>query len=155
MNWEFHWSWTLPSFYNKPMLEIELKRLSDNAWCTIGSLSMTGFCCSTIELPKQPYCGSPVRIPSGRYAVRPYNSPKHGPDTPLLVGVPGRSEIEIHPSNYAIQPSSGKALLLGCIAPGINPTSVSVDSSRHTCEELVRLIKPFWNEGEVWLTIKD
>ncbi len=150
------WTWTLPSFYNKPMLEIELKRLFDNQWCTIGSLVMPQFHCSTIELPKLPLGGSPVRIPAGRYALRLYNSPRWGKKVPLLVGVPERYMIEIHPSNYAIRPSDGHALLEGCIALGMNPSSVSVDDSTQTWDEFMAKIDPkLWTEGEIWLTIRD
>lgn len=150
------WSWTLPSFYNKPMLEINIQRYSDNQWCTIGALAMPGFLCSTIELPKQSYNGSNVRIPAGRYLLRLYNSPRWGKKVPLLVGVPERYMIEIHPSNYAIRPSDGKELLEGCIAPGYNPSSVSIDDSNKAWNEIMIKIDPkLWTEGEIWLTIKD
>ncbi len=137
------------------MLEIEIKRLFDNQWCTIGALSMPGFVCSTIELPKQPYNNvSNIRIPTGRYALRLYNSPRWGKNVPLLVGVKGRSQIEIHPSNYAIRPSDGHCLLEGCIALGTNPSSVSIDNSTQTWDEFMAHIEPkLWTEGEIWLTI--
>lgn len=157
-NWinSISWSWTLPSGYNKPTLEIELQRFRENQWCTIGALAMPGFICSTIELPSIPYQGSKVRIPAGRYALRLYNSPRWGKMVPLLVGVPERSEIEIHPSNYAIRPSDGHCLLEGCIAPGYNPSSVSVDDSTRAWSEFMLKIDPkLWSEGEIWLTIKD
>lgn len=138
------------------MLEIEIKRLFDNSWCTIGALSMPGFTCSTIELPKQACCGSKVRIPSGRYSLRLFKSPRWGKDVPLLVGVPGRSQIEIHPSNYAIRPSDGVCLLEGCIALGTNPSSVSIDNSTQTWNEFMGRIDPkLWTEGEIWLTLQD
>lgn len=152
----FNFSWTLPTGYTKPMLEIELQRLSDNQWCTIGALSMPTFTCSTIELPKQPYNGSNVRIPAGRYAVRLYNSPRWGKDVPLLIEVTGRSMIEIHPSNYAIRPSDGRCLLEGCIALGANPSSVSIDDSQNTWNDFMGHIDPkLWTEGEIWLTLRD
>ncbi len=155
--WNFNWTWTLPSFYTKPMLEIELKRLFSNQWATIGSLCMPGFLCSTIELPKQAYLGtSHVRINPGRYRLRLYNSPRWGKDVPLLENVPGRSMIEIHPSNYAIRPSDGHCLLEGCIALGTNPSSVSIDNSTATWNEFMSKISPkLWAEGEIWLTITD
>ncbi len=154
-NW-ISWNWTLPSGYNKPMFEIELQRYRDNQWCTIGALVCPGFICSTIELPKNAYSGSKVRIPAGRYALRLYNSPRWGKEVPLLVGVPERSFIEIHPSNYAIRPSDGHCMLEGCIAPGYNPSSVSVDDSTKAWNELMAKISPeVWQTGEVWITIKD
>ncbi len=156
MNW-FSWTWHIATTgYIKPMLEIELKRHFSNNWCTIGSLAMPGFICSTIELPPTTYNGSNVRIPQGRYAVRLYNSPRWGKDVPLLEGVPGRYMIEIHPSNYAIRPSDGKQLLEGCIALGYNPSSVSIDDSNRAWNEFMGCIdKKLWTEGNIWLTIKD
>ncbi len=49
-------------------------------------------------------------IPTGIYGVEQYNSPSKG-DVWLLTGTEPRSEIEIHPANFAHQ-------LEGCIAPG-------------------------------------
>ncbi len=49
-------------------------------------------------------------IPNGVYDVEKYISPTKG-DVWLLQNVPNRSEIEIHPANFASQ-------LEGCIAPG-------------------------------------
>jgi hypothetical protein len=40
-------------------------------------------------------------IPIGTYAVRLYDSPKHGPDTLELVDVPGFQHIQIHSGNDA------------------------------------------------------
>lgn len=151
------WTWTFKwTGYNKPMLEIEIKRLFDNQWATIGSLSMPGFQCDTIELPKQPYNGSKIRIPSGRYRMSLYNSPRWRRNVPLLSGVPERTYIEIHPSNYAIRPSDGHCMLEGCIALGTNASSVSVDASNATFDKFMGLISPsLWKEGEIWLTIRD
>lgn len=38
-------------------------------------------------------------IPAGTYTLRRYRSPKRGYDVFMLVGVPGRSAIEIHSGN--------------------------------------------------------
>ena len=38
-------------------------------------------------------------IPAGTYKMRRYRSPKHGYDVFMLVDVPGRQAIEIHPAN--------------------------------------------------------
>jgi len=54
-------------------------------------------------------------IPTGRYKLELYNSPKHGPDTLQLVGVPGFTNIQIHAANSPTE-------LLGCIAPGLDRT---------------------------------
>ena len=50
-------------------------------------------------------------IPEGVYVAVRYNSPKHGPNTWLLINVPGRSYIEFHVADFPHE-------LKGCIAPG-------------------------------------
>lgn len=148
LGWTWRFSWT---GYKKPV-EITIKRLFDNKWCTIGSLSMPGFNCSTIELPRQSYAGSKVCIPAGRYRLSLYDSPRWRLKVPLLQDVPGRDYIEIHPSNYAIRPADEHCMLEGCIALGVNPSSVSVDSSRTTFDIFMKLLN--W-EQEIWLKIED
>lgn len=148
ISWTWAFTWT---GYTKPTVEIEIKRLFDNQWCTIGALCMPGFICSTIELPKTSYQGSSVRIPPGRYRLSLYSSPRWARDVPLLEKVPGRTYIEIHPSNYAIRPSDGHCLLEGCIALGKNPSSVSVDDSKATFEDFMGHLR--WKDEEIWLTI--
>ncbi|MFZ4537161.1 MAG: DUF5675 family protein [Propionivibrio sp.] len=49
-------------------------------------------------------------IPTGRYELTMYNSPKHG-RVPLFHGVDGYSYVEIHKANHAEE-------LLGCVAVG-------------------------------------
>ena len=133
-------------------MEISIKRLFENKWCTIGSLTMDGFKCSTIELPPAIYNNSKVRIPQGRYKLRPYLSPRFGFTVPLLQDVPNRTMIEIHPSNYAIRPQDDVVQLEGCIALGVNPSSVSVDSSRTTFDVFMKQLD--WN-NDIWLIIED
>jgi hypothetical protein len=74
--------------------------------------------CYTIECPKESYEGSHVCIPCGTYVVELVDSPKHGPNTPQLKDVPGRTYIQMHSSNWAINPETKQVFLLGCIAPG-------------------------------------
>ncbi len=50
-------------------------------------------------------------IPAGWYQVEDYQSPTKG-DVWLVMGVKGRSMIEIHPGNFPLTES------LGCILPG-------------------------------------
>lgn len=66
--------------------------------------------CFTIERPWLNNQHGISCIPTGIYQVEQYNSPTKG-DVWQLLNVPNRSNIEIHPANFASQ-------LEGCIAPG-------------------------------------
>jgi hypothetical protein len=66
--------------------------------------------CLTIELPWLQNRRNVSCIPEGRYRLRKRFTPRHGLHV-LVVDVPGRSGILIHPANYA------KTELRGCIAP--------------------------------------
>ena len=57
-------------------------------------------------------------MPTGRYELVLYNSPKHG-NVPLFRNVPGFSYCEIHKANHAEE-------LLGCVAVGDERTSDGV-----------------------------
>lgn len=77
------------------------------------------FECKSLELPwrdnqKQVSC-----IPADEYKLRKIHSPKHG-DCFEIIGVPGRSNIEIHSANYFSD-------LLGCVAPGMNYADINKD----------------------------
>ena len=67
--------------------------------------------CYTIELPWLDNHPQKSCIPVGTYVANTYFSPHHGFNVWRLDAVPGRSEIEIHPANFASE-------LLGCIGVG-------------------------------------
>lgn len=77
-------------------------------------------------------------IPLGVYDVRLYDSPKHGPDTPELVNVPGYQHVQIHSGNVP-------ADTLGCILVGLARDERQVLRSRAACDwlraEVVRVIR--------------
>jgi len=77
-------------------------------------------------------------IPLGVYEVRLYDSPKHGPDTPELVGVPGYQHVQIHAGNVP-------ADTLGCILVGLSRDERQVLRSRLACDwlraEVARVIR--------------
>lgn len=99
--------------------QLDLVRNTYSQFSTQGNFSInSSWECFTIECPKESYEGSHVCIPCGTYEVELVDSPKHGPNTPQLEEVPGRSLIQIHSSNWAINPETKKVFLLGCIAPG-------------------------------------
>ena len=77
-------------------------------------------------------------IPVGTYDVHLYNSPKHGPDTPELLNVPGYHHVQIHSGN-------GPQDTLGCLLFGLARGPTQVERSRLACtwlrEEIARVIK--------------
>src|SRR5262245_58601621 len=83
-------------------------------------------------------------IPTGRYKLKLYNSPKHGPDTIMLENVPVFDYIQIHPANRAEE-------LLGCIAPGKDRTAPDDDwvgQSKAATDALRDKIIPRMKAGE-------
>lgn len=85
-------------------------------------------------------------IPTGTYAVRLYDSPKHGPDTPELVGVPGFQHVQVHSGNT---PDDTE----GCLLVGLGRTASEVTRSRLACDWLrAEVIKCIRAAG--WVTIE-
>jgi len=68
-------------------------------------------------------------MPTGRYELTLYNSPKHG-TVPLFNDVPGFSYCEMHKANHAEE-------LLGCVAVGDERTS---DGVRDCTPALARIV---------------
>ena len=89
-------------------------------------------------------------IPTGRFKLELYNSPKHGPDTLQLVDVPGFSNSQIHAANRAEE-------LLGCIAVGNDRTAPDDDwigQSQVALQALRDKIIPRMKAGEpFWITV--
>jgi hypothetical protein len=82
-----------------------------------------------------------LAIPADTYAIELYNSPMHGPDTPQLKDVPGRSNIQIHAANFPHQ-------LLGCIAPGTSHGPDYVENSKLACAALLPKIRSAIRSGQ-------
>lgn len=121
--------------------QLTLVRKTSDTLSTEGELSVNGTWFSyTIELPKVTYDGSNICIPVGTYTIQKYLSPHWGFEVPLLQNVPGRTEIEMHPSNWAINPDTKKAFLLGCIALGDSEDTDVVYDSKVTFDKLMALI---------------
>ncbi len=68
-------------------------------------------------------------IPTGRYELKLYDSPKHG-KVPLFHDIPGYSYVEIHKANHAEE-------LLGCIAVGAWRTIDGVSGCAGVLAEIV------------------
>ena len=119
------------------LLEDRSRRLSSD-------MSLADIICSKVP--------GETAIPTGRYRIELYDSPKHGPDTLQLVGVPGFTNTQIHPANKAEQ-------LEGCIAPGKDRTAPDDDwigSSRDALKELKAKVIPRMKAGEeCWITVEE
>ena len=110
---------------------------------TQGILEWNGtLICYTIELP---WLGNQRRIsciPEGEYLLQLRYSPKFKWHF-LLLEVPGRDLILIHPANDA------KLELLGCIAPVTKHTGIGKGSaSRKALEKLKTLTKKAFEQNE-------
>ena len=96
-----------------------------------------GFCCEDVDRRGAAKVAGATAIPVGVYAVRLYASPKHGPDTPELVGVPGFQHVQIHSGN-------GPQDTLGCLLFGLGRDEHQVIRSRQACTwlraEIARVI---------------
>jgi len=121
--------------------DLKLVRKTSDTLSTEGEMYINGnFFCYTIELPKVSAYGSNVCIPTGTYFLQKYLSPHWGFEVPLLQDVPGRSSIEIHPSNYALDPKTHHAFLLGCIALGDSEDTDVVYNSKATFNKFMAQI---------------
>jgi len=101
------------------MRHATLIRQSPTADGTFGTLTLDdGTQFATGELPWKNNAHGVSCIPAGEYPCRWITSPKHG-ECYQVVGVPGRSMIEIHSANFMGDAAQGRrAQLLGCIALG-------------------------------------
>src|ERR1700676_4364533 len=97
-------------------MHLTVERFNFTDISTEGQLSIDGErFCWTLELPVRD--GLPgSAIPKGTYKPVAYDSPHFGRKVPLLVDVPGRSEIEIHYGNTAADTRG--CILLGGAMPG-------------------------------------
>lgn len=89
-------------------------------------------------------------IPVGTYGIRLYDSPRHGPDTPELVGVPGFGHVQVHPGNTASDSE-------GCILMGLDRDVVqgSIGRSRSACRWLqAEVIEVIRAGGSVTIEIR-
>jgi hypothetical protein len=73
-------------------------------------------------------------IPTGQYQFIITMSPKFGFDVPLLLDVPGRTEIEWHPGDFPYDTE-------GCLCVGINNIVGRLTNSDITFNKLMNLLK--------------
>lgn len=78
-----------------------------------------GWTCFSGELPWRDNASGASCVPTGIYRCRLYDSPRFGRPLYMLLAVPDRDHILIHPANYFGDDAKGKlAELDGCIALG-------------------------------------
>jgi hypothetical protein len=127
---------------------LQLIRESAGEQGTLGRLLVNGrFGFFTLE-PDEDRANHPA-IPVGTYRVVVTPSVRFKRMLPLVIGVPGRSGIRIHPGNVADDTD-------GCILLGMSQTDDSVQSSRAACELFQSAIAPALARDEpVTLTITE
>jgi Family of unknown function (DUF5675) len=127
-------------------MNLKVSRLTFTDKSTIGLLSVDGTAlCSTLELPfKDGLPGS--AIPDGQYPMTAYPSPKFGRIMPLILGIPGRSQIEMHWGNYPTDTD-------GCILVGAQAGPDMIEESRETFDKLWALIQGPLEAGQVTITV--
>ena len=113
---------------------------------TTGELSIDGVqSLWTLELPNKD--GLPGScIPQGTYNVISYPSPKFGRLMPLLVGIPGRSNIEMHWGNTAEDTD-------GCILLGRTRDTDYIGESRMAFDDFWAKAQGPIERGVCWITI--
>lgn len=129
-------------------MKLKLQRIHYTQKSTCGELTIDDsreIFAHTLELPvKDGLPGS--AIPPGTYAVTIYDSPHFGMEVPLLVGIPNRSEIEMHYGNY---PTDSR----GCILVGFTHDLDVVGESRKAFEALFETIETAARAGECSIEI--
>lgn len=129
-------------------MTLSLIRESSGAHGTLGRLFVNGkFFCFSME-PDEDRAAHPA-IPVGTYRVVVSPSLRFKRMLPIVVGVPGRTGIRIHPGN-------DQGDTEGCILLGMAQTPTSVQSSRAACELFQSTIAPSLARQEpVTLTISE
>lgn len=112
---------------------------------TLGTIAINDrFECYCVEdTTRYQKLGGKTAIPAGRYQVVITMSPRVKKMLPLLLGVPGFTDVRIHHSDDNSP---------GCIVVGKERTRYGVAESRMAYEVLYRKIEAAMNSGEiVWI----
>lgn len=100
-------------------LSVRLHRELSTPEGTPGRLTFGDYSLFSLELPWRGNARGKSCIPPGKYLCRLKQSPRFG-RVYEVTGVQGRSEILIHPANFAGDPEAGWTTeLQGCIALGL------------------------------------
>jgi hypothetical protein len=112
-----------------------LQRQTETPLSTQGEIVSDGaFMAWSLERPGPQFESDYHRIPAGTYDITMYSSPHFGRMIPLLMNVPGRSNIEIHYANY---PGD----LKGCIGVGMQQGKDAIYNSRMKFDEIEPIIE--------------
>lgn len=134
-------------------MEILLSRRWPNKFSITGSFTCANFSCFSMELPLEYNGMANVKdkccVPADTYSVERLFSAHFNRMMPHIVGVPGRTEIEIH---YGSKPSN----ILGCTSLGNvrysdNPQSaddIVLTETREAFEEFDKLFEQALANGE-------
>jgi hypothetical protein len=125
---------------------------------TLGELSFGGHRqCDTLEDVIREVPGMPVEswkiqgktaIPAGRYRLALVDSPKFGPDTIAVLGVPGFDLIRIHAGNDDADTEG--CILVGTAVPDPDGDGGNVINSRAALTALKTWLVPALKAGEEW-----
>ena len=128
-------------------MKFTLERFSYGIKSTQGQLLVDGAPqCYTLELPYTD--GKPgSAIPEGTYPVTVYPSPKFGRLMPLIIGIPGRSQIELHWGNTPADTD-------GCVLLGKTTSADFIGESREAFDEFWAKVQGALEAGGVTITIK-
>ena len=131
------------------MKVVKLQRVSHSHLCTVGTMSVNGFRCVTLERPWESNEPNVSSIPAGVYEIRlgMYNA--GGYPAFEVVDVPNRTLIKIHAANKASQ-------VQGCIALGeylfVMDGEVAISNSRNTVSDFMAYMQ---GHPESTLVIED
>lgn len=143
-------------------MEIIVTRHTRTTNTTIGDLSINGlFFCNTLEdvdrgltseMTPEEIVNIKVHgqtaIPTGRYEVVSYFSPKHQKQMPLLKDVPGFEGVEIHVGNTAADTD-------GCLLLGSKTGKPDfIAQSRDMVEKFYRIFFDIADKETVYITYK-
>ena len=128
-------------------MELTLIRDRFTEKSTMGVLQAEHLTLQTLELPKKDYLPGSC-IPPGRYRVTVTWSGNFQRRMPLLVGIPKRSEIEIHWGDFVENTR-------GCVLIGQTRTDDAIWRTRDAFNELFPLIDEADKTEGCWITVSE
>ena len=117
-----------------------LERFAYTPEGTLGRLMLPDQTLYTLEPPWRDNQVNISCIPEGTYIVKRNTTGRwryYG-----VQDVPGRTHIEIHPANRVLSPGTGRRVLEGCIAPGLDLERnfmAGVRNSTQACDTLLAI----------------